>query len=86
MNRLRTLVGGIAVVALTSGCGFHGVYSLPLPGAAATGGHTYLVKVQLADVLDLVPYSAVKVNALFDHSNWFVRVSVNATFIVSWNR
>jgi phospholipid/cholesterol/gamma-HCH transport system substrate-binding protein len=48
---------------LVSGCGFHGVYSLPLPGAAGTGSDTYTVKVQLADVLDLVPYSAVKVNA-----------------------
>lgn len=50
------------VTALLSGCGFHGVYSLPLPGAAGTGSHTYTVKVQFADVLDLVPYSAVKVN------------------------
>lgn len=49
-------------VGVTSGCGFHGVYSLPLPGAAGTGAHTYTVKVQFADVLDLVPYSAVKVN------------------------
>ena len=51
----------LACLALT-GCGFHGVYSLPLPGAAAKGGDTYTVGVQLADVLDLVPYSAVKVN------------------------
>ena len=52
-----------AVAALAaSGCGFHGVYSLPLPGAEANGAHTYTVDVQLADVLDLVPYSAVKVN------------------------
>jgi phospholipid/cholesterol/gamma-HCH transport system substrate-binding protein len=63
MRRLRGLVAGVAVAALTAGCGFHGVYSLPLPGAAAKGGNTYTVKVQLADVLDLVPYSAVKVNA-----------------------
>jgi phospholipid/cholesterol/gamma-HCH transport system substrate-binding protein len=48
---------------VTTGCGFHGVYSLPLPGAAGTGSHTYTVQVQFADVLDLVPYSAVKVNA-----------------------
>jgi phospholipid/cholesterol/gamma-HCH transport system substrate-binding protein len=47
---------------LLTGCGFHGVYSLPLPGAAGSHGRTYSVKVQLADVLDLVPYSAVKVN------------------------
>ncbi|HET7312208.1 MAG TPA: MCE family protein [Mycobacteriales bacterium] len=63
MSRLRGLVAAAASAAVLSGCGFHGVYSLPLPGAAAKGGHTYTVKVQLADVLDLVPYSAVKVNA-----------------------
>jgi phospholipid/cholesterol/gamma-HCH transport system substrate-binding protein len=49
-------------IVAASGCGFHGVYSLPLPGAAGTGSHTYTVGVQFADVLDLVPYSAVKVN------------------------
>jgi phospholipid/cholesterol/gamma-HCH transport system substrate-binding protein len=53
------LVAGAVVVA---GCGFHCVYSLPLPGAEGTGAHTYTVDVELADVLDLVPYSAVKVN------------------------
>jgi phospholipid/cholesterol/gamma-HCH transport system substrate-binding protein len=53
----------LATVALAmSACGFQGVYSLPLPGAAGTGGDTYKVQVELADVLDLVPYSAVKVN------------------------
>jgi phospholipid/cholesterol/gamma-HCH transport system substrate-binding protein len=62
MSRLRALFVALATVAVLSGCGFHGVYSLPLPGAAANGGHTYTVQVQLADVLDLVPYSAVKVN------------------------
>jgi len=62
MRRPLALIAALLAVALVSGCGFHGVYSLPLPGAAATGGHTYTVKVQLADVLDLVPYSAVKVN------------------------
>jgi phospholipid/cholesterol/gamma-HCH transport system substrate-binding protein len=50
-----------AAVSLT-GCGFNGIYSLPLPGAAGTGAHTYIVNVQFADALDLVPYSAVKVN------------------------
>ena len=51
----------LAALGLT-GCSFHGVYSLPLPGAVGTGANTYTVNVQLADVLDLVPYSAVKVN------------------------
>jgi phospholipid/cholesterol/gamma-HCH transport system substrate-binding protein len=62
MSRLRVLAASVAVAAATTGCGFHGVYSLPLPGAAAKGANTYTVKVEFADVLDLVPYSAVKVN------------------------
>jgi len=53
--------GAVAAVSLT-GCGFHGIYSLPLPGAAGTGSNTYTIKVEFRDVLDLVPYSAVKVN------------------------
>jgi phospholipid/cholesterol/gamma-HCH transport system substrate-binding protein len=62
VKRLVTAAVLAIALAVTSGCGFHGVYSLPLPGAAGTGSHTYTVKVQFADVLDLVPYSAVKVN------------------------
>ena len=65
MRRPRALLASAAALAVAlaaSGCGFHGVYSLPLPGAEANGAHTYTVNVQLADVLDLVPYSAVKVN------------------------
>jgi phospholipid/cholesterol/gamma-HCH transport system substrate-binding protein len=53
----------VALAAVTvTGCGFKGVYSLPLPGAVGTGSGTYVVNVEFADVLDLVPYSAVKVN------------------------
>ena len=62
MRRIRAFTATLAVCAALTGCGFHGVYSLPLPGAVANGAHTYTVGVQLADVLDLVPYSAVKVN------------------------
>jgi len=62
-SRLAARTSLAVAALLATGCGFHGVYSLPLPGAAGTGGDTYIVKVQLADVLDLVPYSAVKVNA-----------------------
>ena len=53
----------IALLCLaTTGCKFSGIYSFPLPGAVANGGHTYTLNVQFADVQDLVPYSAVKVN------------------------
>jgi phospholipid/cholesterol/gamma-HCH transport system substrate-binding protein len=45
-----------------AGCGFTGIYDLPLPGGADVGDHPYRVKVQFSDVLDLVPQSGVKVN------------------------
>ena len=60
---MRRRLAGLLLAAVTvSGCGFDGIYSLPLPGAVAKGDDTITVSVQLADALDLVPYSAVKVN------------------------
>ncbi|WP_436492418.1 MCE family protein [Actinokineospora sp. HUAS TT18] len=62
MNRLKLLaVGGAAALTL-SGCGFTGIYDLPLPGGADLGDDPYSVKIQLRDALDLVPQSGVKVN------------------------
>ncbi|HEV2778030.1 MAG TPA: MCE family protein [Actinophytocola sp.] len=51
-----------AGVLALGGCGFTGIYDLPLPGGADVGDHPYRVKVQFTDVLDLVPQSGVKVN------------------------
>ena len=51
-----------AAATTAGGCGFHGIYSLPLPGAVGNGSNTYQVRIQFADVLDLLPYSACKVN------------------------
>src|SRR5579884_3962212 len=63
MMRSRLIVAGAATAALAlSGCGFHGLYSAPLPGGANLGSHPYQVTAEFADVLDLVPQSAVKVN------------------------
>ncbi|MBV9099341.1 MAG: MCE family protein, partial [Frankiaceae bacterium] len=56
----RVAAAAMAVVALT-GCNFKGAYSLPLPGGSA-GGSVYHVKAVFADVQDLVPMSAVRVN------------------------
>ena len=50
----------VGATALT-GCDFS-VYSLPLPGGADLGDDPYAVTVQVNDVLDLVPQSAVKVD------------------------
>jgi phospholipid/cholesterol/gamma-HCH transport system substrate-binding protein len=60
----RWAVAGVAtaLVGALGGCGFTGIYDLPLPGGADVGGHPYRVKAQFSDVLDLVPQSGVKVN------------------------
>lgn len=60
--RARAAAALLGVGVLLSGCGFHGLYSTPLPGGADLGRHSYAVTVEFADVLDLVPQSAVKVN------------------------
>jgi phospholipid/cholesterol/gamma-HCH transport system substrate-binding protein len=59
-RKLLTTVTGLLCAAALTGC--QGVYDLPLPGGAATGSDAYRVTVEFADVLDLVPQSAVKVN------------------------
>ena len=62
MKRLR-MAGVLAVGALVlSSCGFKGLYTAPLPGGADLGAHPYTIIGYFADVLDLVPQSAVKVN------------------------
>jgi phospholipid/cholesterol/gamma-HCH transport system substrate-binding protein len=58
--RRRLLLLLVPVLALVLG-GCQGAYDLPLPGGVANGGAIYRVTVQFADVLDLVPQSAVKV-------------------------
>ncbi|QRP45410.1 MCE family protein [Amycolatopsis sp. FDAARGOS 1241] len=66
MKRLRKLAAAGAVTTasalLLSGCGFTGIYDVPLPGGADVGSHPYTIKVQFQDVLDLVPQAGVKVN------------------------
>jgi phospholipid/cholesterol/gamma-HCH transport system substrate-binding protein len=61
--------GVLVVVSLTltlAGCGgpggFGGVYGMPLPGGADLGGHPFKVTAEFANVHDLVPQAAVKVN------------------------
>lgn len=63
--RFRRLLTVVAVAVLATGCstvGTNGIYDMPLPGGADLGDHPYRVTVQFADVLDLVPQAAVKVN------------------------
>ncbi|MFC4053027.1 MCE family protein [Actinomadura syzygii] len=61
--RLRRLAATAIVGAVAlSGCSFDGVQSLPLPGGPDLGSHPKTVRIEFANVLDLVPQSAVKVN------------------------
>lgn len=63
--KTRGVICGMLVMSTLSGCaatGFGSLYNAPLPGGAELGAHPYRVNVQFADVLDLVPQAAVKVN------------------------
>jgi phospholipid/cholesterol/gamma-HCH transport system substrate-binding protein len=59
--RLKTIVPAALAGLLLSACDAS-VYSLPLPGGPDVGEDPMTVKVEFADVLDLVPQSTVKVN------------------------
>ncbi|HEX3706556.1 MAG TPA: MCE family protein [Mycobacteriales bacterium] len=61
MKRMRVSAAVLASGTMLAGCGFHGAYSLPLPGGAATG-KTYTVTAEFKDVQDLTPQSAVRVD------------------------
>jgi phospholipid/cholesterol/gamma-HCH transport system substrate-binding protein len=61
MKRLKVLVLGVLAAMFLSACDFS-VYGLPLPGGPDVGENPMTVKVEFADVLDLVPQSTVKVN------------------------
>src|SRR3954468_9987071 len=58
---IRTIAMLFAGLVALTGCGFKGAYSLPLPGGNA-GGSAYHVTAVFADVQDLVPMSAVRVD------------------------
>jgi len=61
-SRLTALALAATTALLLGGCQFNGLASLPLPGAPAQTSDVYHVTLDFADVLDLVPDSAVKVN------------------------
>ena len=61
MRRLTALVPAVLAAMALSACDAS-VYSLPLPGGPDVGDDPMTVKVEFADVLDLVPQSTVKVN------------------------
>jgi phospholipid/cholesterol/gamma-HCH transport system substrate-binding protein len=84
----RRLAAVLAIAALAlSGCGFKGLYSAPLPGGADLGDHPYTITGYFADVLDLVPQSAVKVNDVAEGKVTAISLSdcsVRGTTVKQW--
>ncbi|MFU8874508.1 MCE family protein [Micromonospora sp. SL4-19] len=77
---LRLVAGALVVALLPAGCGLPEVADLPLPGGRPTGTG-YTVTAEFADVLDLVPQAAVKVDDVtvgsvekISLSGWHARV------------
>jgi phospholipid/cholesterol/gamma-HCH transport system substrate-binding protein len=84
----RRLAGILAVAAVgISSCGFKGLYSASLPGGADLGDHPYTITGYFADVLDLVPQSAVKVNDVAEGKVTSISLSdckVSTTTVKQW--
>jgi phospholipid/cholesterol/gamma-HCH transport system substrate-binding protein len=58
----RAIAAGVVLlVAAVSGCGWHGLNSLPLPGTEGGGPGSYEVKAQLPDVTNIQQNSRVRV-------------------------
>jgi phospholipid/cholesterol/gamma-HCH transport system substrate-binding protein len=62
--RLRARAAGVAVavaLAASSGCSWHGLNSLPLPGTAGGGRGAFTILAELPNVINLQPNSRVRV-------------------------
>ena len=64
LQRLSRTAAGVAIavaVAGSSGCGWRGLNSLPLPGTAGGGPGAFTIKAELPNVTNLQPNSRVRV-------------------------
>jgi phospholipid/cholesterol/gamma-HCH transport system substrate-binding protein len=57
----RTLVAIALIIALTSGCGWRGLNSLPLPGTQGDEGGSFTIQAQMPDVNNIQQNSRVRV-------------------------
>lgn len=55
------MVVGLTAALLVSGCGFHGIYDIPLPGNKVSKGNAFEVSADFSDVLNVAPRSSVMV-------------------------
>lgn len=83
MRRLRRTLIVLAMALVLSGCGFDGIYSLPLPGKKVGEDNGFLVKADFADALNVVPRSSVMVGDVpvgqvesVDRVGWRARITM----------
>ncbi len=62
LRSVTTVALALVVVAGLSGCGWHGLNTLPLPGTAGGGPGSFTIQAQLPNVTNLQPNSRVRVN------------------------
>lgn len=62
LSRVTAAVLAVAIVTVTSGCGWRGLNSMPLPGTAGRGPGSYTIQAQLPDVRTIEPNSRVQVD------------------------
>ena len=82
-NRTSALLTALIVTATTSGCGWSGLNESPLPFAAGNGEDALTLTVHLANAVNLVPNSEVKVNDVtvgsvrrIEFDDWHARLTV----------
>ncbi len=78
MRVRRSIIATVSVALTTSGCGFGGLNSLPLPGAVGRGPDASTYHVELANVATLEPNSPVLVGDV-------VVGSVNSMRVHDWH-
>jgi phospholipid/cholesterol/gamma-HCH transport system substrate-binding protein len=80
----RLFAIGTAVVLTSTGCAFHGINSLPLPGAVGRGSDAVIYHVQIANVSTLESNSPVMMNDVvigsvgkMDVQDWHANVEIS---------
>ncbi len=80
---MRALAAALVMTTTASGCGWSGLNESPLPFAAGNGDEAVTLTVHLANAVNLVPNSEVKVNDVtvgsvrrIEFDNWHARLTV----------
>jgi len=81
-SRLRAVAVAVSTAVVLSAC--QGAFDLPLPGGAKGDGPSMTIRADFADVLDLVPKSAVKIDEVavgqverIELNGWTARVTLS---------